>query len=193
MAICLNKISGDMLFDCNERPKKGIANSRAVIINYADIDKGTSTESGAQVTALTLKSGATGYKLQWYKDLGSANGEYKPNAEEVDGFGHNFLGRLAVTSAEFAERSKELREGRFVVVYETKFQGADQADAFKVLGWESGLELAELTTNTTENGGSILFTLSTKEGEYEDYPFNILYETDYDATANSFEALFSVV
>lgn len=190
---CINKLSGDILFNCDDKPKKGIAGSTAVLINYDDIDFGASTQTGATITNLALKAGTTGYKLEWYKELASASGQYTPNDEEIDGFGHSFLGRLTTTSAGNAEKARELSAGRFVIAYESKYQGVSQLEAFKVLGWEASLELSEMTTSTEENSGSILFTLTTKEGEYEDYPYSILLNTDYATTASDLEALFSAV
>lgn len=190
---CLNSLSGDIEFNCDDKPVRGLDAGKAIIINYSDIDFGTSTITGGSISNLALKSGATGYKLEWYKELASAASEFTPNQEDIDGFSHSFLGRLAVSSAMNAERAKELKEGRFIVVYESKYKGVDQAEAFKVLGWKAGLELAEMTSNTNENSGSILFTLSTKEGTYEDYPYNIFLETDYETSKTSFDALFSAV
>ena len=190
---CINKLSGDIPFNCDDKPKRGLAGGRAVLINFEDIDFGASTETGATITNLALKSGTTGYELEWYKELASASAEYAPNAEDIDGFTQSFLARLSTTSASSAEKSKELKGGRFVVVYESNYQGVDQLEAFKVLGWESGLELSEMTTNTNETSSSILFTLSTKEGSYEDFPYSILLETSYAATALSMIAKFAVV
>ena len=190
---CINKLSGDIQFSCDDKPKKGIANSKAVIINYEDVDFGASTVSGATISNLALKSGATGYQLSWYKELGSATGEAVIDPEQIDGFGHSFMGRLSTTSANNAERARELKAGKFVVVYESKYQGATQGDAFKVLGFENGLELAELTTSTVENSGSILFTLSTLDDEFESFPYQVLLDVDYTTTKADFDALFAVV
>lgn len=188
---CINKLSGDILFDCNDTPKKGIAGSRAVLVNYEDVDFGATTTSGATTSNFVLKAGATGYKLEWYKELASAGGTYTPNAEEIDGFAHSFLGRLTTSSANNAERARELKEGRFVVIYESKYQGVGQKEAYKILGLESGLELSEMNTSTNENSGSILFTLSTKESDYEQYPFGVLLNVDYATTSADVEALFA--
>lgn len=190
---CIDKLSGDIEFNCDDKPKRGIKSGKAVIINYEDIDFGASTVSGATVSNLALKSGASGYQLSWYKELGSASVEYTPNAEDFDGFTHSFLARLTTTSASNSERANELKAGRFVVVFESNYQGVDQAEAFKVLGWEAGLELSEMTMNTNENSSSILFTISTSENSYEDYPYSIFLETDYQTSKTSFDALFASV
>jgi len=189
---CIDKLSGDITFNCDDKPKRGIK-GKAVIVNYEDIDFGASTVSGATVSNLALKSGATGYQLSWYKELGSANIEYTPNSEDFDGFTHSFLARLTTTSASNSERANELKAGRFVVVFESNYQGVDQAESFKILGWEAGLELSEMTMNTNENSSSILFTISTSENSYEDYPYSIFLETDYATSKTSFDALFASV
>ncbi|MGD2113417.1 MAG: hypothetical protein PVG07_00080 [Acidobacteriota bacterium] len=190
---CANKVTADILFDCADAPKKGIDGGKAVLINWDDIDRAASTVNGSIVTDLVLKSGTSGISISWYKDLASANSSFAPNTEDVDGFLQNFLCRLATTTAEHAERANELKQGRFVVVYESKYKGVDLDDAFKVRGWDCGLKLSEMTENTLENSGSILFTLATEEGDVEQYPYNIFLETDYATSKASFDALFAVV
>lgn len=188
----INKLSGEMLFDATSRPVKGV-DGDAVLINFDDIDFSSTTISGASVSTLTLKAGATGYKLSWYKELASNNNTFTVNTEDIDGFSQSFLGRLSTTSADNAERAKELSQGRFVVVFETRFGGVDNADKIKVLGLDVGLELSELTNNTNENSGSILFTLATKEGTYEEHPFRIYSNTDYDTSKADLESAFTAV
>lgn len=190
---CDKNVTADLLFDCADVPKKGIANGQGVLINFEDIDLTASTIAGATITDLVLKSGKTGYSVQWYKDLASANSAFVPSTEDFDGHTHNFLTRLASSSALSAERARELGSGRFIMVYETKYKGTSNLDAFKVAGWENGLKLGEMTFNTLENSGAGLFTLSTEEGDVEPYPFNIFLETDYDTTKATFETLFATV
>ena len=47
--------------------------------------------------------------------------------------------------------------------------------------------------NSNENGGGLLFTLSTREGTVEKYPYNILLETSYATTKTAFDALFNPI
>lgn len=190
---CAKKVTSDILYDCLDVPKKGIDGGKAVLINVEDINKAGSTVAGATISDLVLKSGTTGISIEWYKDLASANSSFAPNTEDVDGFLHNFLARLATSSAEHAERANELKNGRFIMVYETKYKGVDDADAFKVAGWDNGLKLSELSFNTLENSSSLLFTLATEEGDVERYPYNVFLETDYATSKASFDALFAVV
>jgi len=189
---CNKKITNDILFDCTATGVSGIDNGTAVLINVTDIDLAATTVSGATISDLVLNAGSTGYKLEWYKQLASATSTFAPDAEAVDGFQHAFIGRMTAPTAESAERANELKNGRFIVVIETSFKGAGNADAFKVYGYETGLELSELTNSTAENAANLLFTLSTREGSYEQYPYAVFSETDYATSKAAFETLFAV-
>lgn len=191
MATCSPKVTADILYDCADSPKRGVDGGKAVLINWDDIDFAATTMNGAMVTDLVLKAGTTGFTVEWYKDLASANSSFSPNTEDIDGFLHNFLTRLATSTVENAERMNELKNGRFVMVYETRYKGVDNLDAFKVAGIESGLKLSEATFNTLENSGGTLFTLATEEGDYESYPYNVFLETDYATSKATFDSLFA--
>lgn len=187
------KLLEDLLYSCADKARQGIDGGNAVLINWEDIDFAGSTVDGAIITDLVLKAGLTGFAFQWYKDLASANSAYTPNTDAADGFTQSFLGRLATTTAEHAEVANILKNGRFVVVYESRYKGLLQEDAFKVRGFEVGLKLSELVENTLENSGSILFTLATEEGDSEEYPYQIFLETDYATSKATFDAKFATV
>lgn len=190
---CAKKVTDDLLFDCADAPKKGVDGGRAVLINFDDIDKAGSTVAGATISDLVLAAAASGFAVQWYKDLASANSAFTPSTEDVDGFTHNFLTRLANSSAANAERANELKQGRFIMVYETRYKGTANAEAFKVAGWDSGLKLSEMVFDTLTNSGALTYTLATEEGDVEQYPFNIFLETDYATSKATFDALFASV
>jgi len=188
---CNKKVTANLLFDCADAPKKGLSGNKAVIINYSDIDFTETTQSGATITALATVSGSAGFEIQWYKELASVATSFTPDAENVDGYAHSFLGRLSTTTAESAERANELKNGRFVVVVETEYKGVDQADAFKVFGIDSGLELSEMAGDSNANGGSLLFTLSTREGTVEKYPYSIFLDATYASSSLAYSSSFA--
>lgn len=190
MANCDPKVTTDLLFICADKPIKGLAGSKGVLINIADIDRSGSTEVKSIISDLVLLSGKTGYQVEWYKDLASGNSAFAPSTEDIDGFLHNFLSRLSNSSAENADRANELKNGRFVMVVETKYKGVDNAEAFKVYGWKNGMKLAEMVNSTAENSGASLYTLSTEEGDVEDYPYMIFLEVDYATSKATYDALF---
>ena len=186
---CNNGLSGGILHDCINTPVKGLDGSRAVIINYSDIDRLSSTVNGATITDLVVNG--TGYVVEWYRELGSTSSTYNLNNDDYDGFGHTFSARFSVPSAEASERLSELKSGRFVVVVETNYKGADNKDAFKVYGWNSGLTLSTSDVNSNENSHSIVFSLSTSDGYVEQYGYNIFFEAnDYATSKATFDTLY---
>ena len=187
---CDDKVSENMVFDCADAPKKGLDGGKGVLINWDDIDRSATTVVKETITDLVLLAGKTGFQVGWYKDLASANSSFAKNTEDVDGFLHNFLTRLANSSAASAARANELKNGRFIMVCETKYKGVANAEAFKVYGFESALRLGEMVNNTNENSGSTLYTLSTEEGDVERYPYMVFLEVDYATSKAAYDSLF---
>jgi len=191
MATCNKKITDDMLFDCSASGKAGVDSGFAVIINSEDLDLTGTSVSASTISDLILNSGTTGYKLEFYKQLINANGSYSPNAEAVDGFIHTVNLRMSTPSAESANRATEIKNGRFIVIIETTYKGVNNGDAFRVLGFENGLELSEMQTSTNENASNITFSLTTREGNYEQYIHHIFNETNYATSKAAFDSLFA--
>lgn len=187
---CLNKLTASIAHDCTPqgRAKAGLE-TKAVIINKEDIDVTALTVSGAAVTNLSLVSGATGYSIDWVKQLGSATAEFAANDSGIDTFTHGFACRIFGTDVAAAERARELKDGEFVIVVETKYKGTNNGAAFKVFGLESGLKMSESNYTSLENDGALLFTLSSVEGFGESYPFQVWSEGNYTANKSKFDAL----
>jgi hypothetical protein len=181
-----------MIFDCADKPKKGVDGGKAVAINWDDIDWAATTISGSTITDLVLKAGKSGFAVEWFGDLASANSAFAASDEDMSGYLHNFLTRIATSSAAGAERAAELSQGRFVFALETRYKGVDNLEAFKVMGIENGVKLTEMTWSTLENSGSLLYQVSTKEGDTETYPFNIFLEgASYAVSKATFDSLFA--
>ena len=190
---CNDQLTDNILRNCSYPPKRGLDGGKAVLINFDDIDWSATVKSNSVISDLVLFAGKTGFKIESYKDLMSSNSAYAPSTEDIDGFLHNFVGRLSVNDKDNAERATELKNGRFVVVYESRYKGENNESAFKVLGAENGLRLSEMIQNTAENSGSITFILSTLENDYEQYVYNTFFETDYATSKATYESLFAQV
>jgi hypothetical protein len=190
---CAPKLTADILFDCADRSKRGLDGGKAVIINFEDVDKAASTVAGAVISDLVTASGTSGFSAEWFKDLASVNSSYVPSTEDIDGFVHNFLCRIQNASADNAERARELTQGRFIIVVETRYKGTANAEAFKVFGWENGVKLSEMAYNTLENSGAITYTAATEDGDVEPFPFNVFLEIDYATSKATFDSLFATV
>jgi hypothetical protein len=189
---CIEKLTQNITYGCNTSypAQGGLDGGFAVLINRADIDVTSLTRSGATITNLSLKSGATGYEISFVKQLSNTGNEFTVN-DGLDTFTHSFIGRVYGQGATDAERIYELSKGEFVCVVETKWKGAGAADAFKVYGINNGLKMAEGSQTTLENDGSFLFTLSSVENFGEQYPYNVYLETDYTTTKTKVDNLFS--
>ena len=194
MANCdlFKKLTANIVYDCSPtgRAKAGLE-SKAVLINKSDLDLTALTQSGATITNLSLKAGKTGFSIDWIKQLGNTTSAFAVNDSSVDSFTHLFACRVFGQGANDAERIKELSEGEFVVVVESKWKGANNLGAFKVYGVESGLKMSEGNSTSLENDGSFVFTLSSLEGFGESYPWQVLLETSYVTTKAKFDDLFS--
>lgn len=190
---CINKLTANISYDCTSANRaKGGLETKAVLINTADIDLTALTMSGSTVTNLTLKSGATGHEIGWIKQLGNTASEFSVN-DGLDTFSHSFACRVFGQGAADAERIKELAEGEFVVVCETKYKGTASVDAYKVFGIENGMKMSEGSFTSLENDGSFLFTLSSVENFGESYPYRIFLETSHTASKTKFDNLFLAV
>lgn len=191
MSNCINKLTQNISYDCSTSHRaKGGLETKAVILNTADIDLASLTQSGATVTNLSLKAGATGYEIGWVKQLGSVTSEASIN-DGLDTFTHAFACRVFGQGAADAERIKELLEGEFVLVVETKYKGSNNVDAFKIFGLENGLKMSEGSFTSLENDGSFLFTLSSVENFGESYPWKVYLESNYTTTKAKFDNLFA--
>ena len=189
MADCTGKITADFVLDCDFLPVGGLT-TNAILINFDDIDRSTTTISGTNrllMTNLALKATKTGYLFTGVKQTNSKSYALVPKDTNVDKFSHTFKGSIFNPSVENKLQAANLALGsKYVVVIEQLWKGENNKDAFEVLGYQSGLILTELTNGSTENDNTILITLSSLDGyEEPSLPHNLL-ETDYATTATAF-------
>lgn len=191
---CEEKLAADIIKDCDNKPKGGIE-VNVVLINFEDIDKGASTLDGTNdliITSLATKSGTTGYSLEGVKQVNGASFEFVPKEETFDKYKHVFSGVILTPSAANKKSIANVASGgRYVVVIEKRWKGADQEEAFEVLGWDSGLSITSMVWNTKEADGAIKFELASTDGYEEDEMTRNLLETDYDTTLTAFNAKFA--
>lgn len=193
---CEDKLSADIVKDCDNKPIGGLEVS-AVLINFDDIDKTASTKSGTNdliITNLATKSATSGFLLEGIKQTNGASFELVKKEDTYDAFKHLFSGVVLTPSAAAKKSVAEIASGgRYVIVVEKKFKGASQADAFEVLGWDSGLVISTLIWNSKESDGVIKFELSSEDGYEEPEMTRNVLETDYATTKTAFDAKFATV
>lgn len=191
---CEEKLTADILKDCDNKPKGGIE-TNVVLINFEDVDKATSTLDPTNdliITSLATLSGTTGYSLEGIKQVNGASFELVKKEDAFDKYTHLFAGVILSPSAANKKLLAEIASGgRYIAVIEKKWKGADQADAFEVLGWDSGLEISTVVWNTKESDGVIKFELASAEGFEEDEMTRNVLETDYATTKTAFNNKFA--
>lgn len=190
---CTGALTADILFDCENTAVGGIEQN-VVLINQDDIDRATTTvdaDNRILLTNLQLKAGKTGYKLTGVKQSNGKAWELVKKENAPDKFKHTFSGVIFNPSADNKEQADSLSKGaKYVVVVEQKWKGEGNADAFEVLGLNSGLELTTMTNNSKENDNMIMFELSSADGYEEVTMPKTLLDGTYAATKTVFDNKF---
>ncbi|WP_202390746.1 hypothetical protein [Flavobacterium sp. Sd200] len=190
---CTGLLTNDILFDCANAPVGGIEQN-VVLINKEDIDITATTVSTAnklQITNLQLKPGKKGFKLTGVKQSNGKAWELVKKENAPDKFKHTFSGVIFTPSLENKEQADNLSQGgKYVVAIEQVWKGQGNADAFEVLGYNSGLELTTMTNSSKENDNMIMFELASADGFEETSMPKTLLHTDYATTKTVFDAAF---
>ena len=144
------------------------------------------------ITDLVLKAGATGYLLEGVKQTNGMNSEFIPGDDQtLDKHRHGIRGRVLTPSAANIEQANLLGKGEsYMAVVNRKYKGADSADAFLILGWDTGMHLSVMTINSNENDGAILLEMASKDGMLENDLPRVVLDTDYDTTLTAFNNKF---
>lgn len=193
--MCLTDvISASIVNDCDNLAIAGIE-ADVVIIPHKLFDKTSSTVNASNrmlLDALELLTvGDVGFKIEGVKQLNGFLSEFVPNEDSLDRWRHTFDGRIMTPNAANRLQASKLTKGEsYLVIVHRKYKGANNADAFLILGYDQGLEVTAMTENSRENDGAFLFTLASKDTRLEyDMPRNLLIG-DYAATLTAFGNLF---
>ena len=189
MALDCTKICGkvltDQLRDCNSTVVKGIEQS-ILVINRCDIDSYTvdKTDTTHKATAITLKTGSQGYLIQGVdgKSLFTASHALNSNDDAPDDWTHTIAMRGWNLSEENLIYIRSLGRGADLVAITLDKTAASDESKYKVYGLENGLKLGEYAQNTGENRGAFIYTLTSKEPDFETDPPLVWLEADTPAT-----------
>ncbi|WP_462250433.1 hypothetical protein [Ekhidna sp.] len=190
---CTEKIAADILRDCdNNPPVKGLEQN-LLIINWEDLAKsGISLDASNPkelIDGLTLNSGTSGFLfegIQSKQNIKHAN-EFVTNENTQNGLRH-ILPELIWADNSKAGRAElnKMKNGRFYIISERLWKGADSADAFLFYGYLIGLEMVIVSDESNENDGLPVVTFQTPEGFYEPNVPHLLLDTDYATTKTAF-------
>ena len=189
---CEELLAADILKNCDEAPVAGLE-VNILLFNKLQIDYSSITYSGTNdllVTNFQLLSGNTGYLLEGVKQSNSVSSELVIK-DFGNAYKHLVAGAILEPSVENMKSLENIMSGGdFVAIVERKWKGVDDADAFIILGLDSGLTASSSTWNSKENDGVELFEIASADGYEEPKKPRVLLETDYATTLVAFAAKF---
>lgn len=136
--------------------------ARVILINYSDVDKSKSVVTDNVISSLILKTGATGYEVDSLPNatVGSDTinaGTYLKTHQ------HNVVVRIFKKSEAAKKFVNGLTNARVIAIVENNDTGDKGDTKYEVYGWDSGLELTEITV-TTEMTDGVAYQVTLANG-----------------------------
>jgi hypothetical protein len=162
MGDCSKITAGLLAASCGKQAVAG-TNPRVILLNYADVDRTLSVESGGLITSIVLQANAKGYEFTSLDNSAVGTATYNKGTY----FG-NFQHDLALRVFSKSESAKlfinSLNGARVVAIVENKEAGDGGSVKHEAYGWDAGLELNE-ATGTTELADGVVYELTIGSGE----------------------------
>lgn len=136
--------------------------ARVILISYSDADKSKSVVTDNVISSLILKAGATGYEVDSLPNatVGSDTinaGTYLKTHQ------HNVVVRIFKKSEAAKKFVNGLTNARVIAIVENNDTGDGGDTKYEVYGWDSGLELTEITV-TTEMADGVAYQVTLANG-----------------------------
>lgn len=163
--------------------------ARVILISYSDVDKSKSVVTDNVISSLILKAGATGYEVDSLPNatVGSDTinaGTYLKTHQ------HNVVVRIFKKSEAAKKFVNGLTNARVIAIVENNDTGDNGDTKYEVYGWDSGLELTEITV-TTEMTDGVAYQVTLANGtiaQEGSLPIS-LFNTDEETTDLMVEGL----
>lgn len=136
--------------------------ARVILLSYSDVDKSKSVVTDNVISSLILKAGATGYEVDSLPNatVGSDTinaGTYLKTHQ------HNVVVRIFKKSEAAKKFMNGLTNARVIAIVENNDTGDNGDTKYEVYGWDSGLELTEITV-TTEMTDGVAYQVTLANG-----------------------------
>lgn len=136
--------------------------ARVILLSYSDVDKSKSVVTDNIISSLILKAGATGYEVDSLPNatVGSDTinaGTYLKTHQ------HNVVVRIFKKSEAAKKFVNGLTNARVIAIVENNDTGDKGDTKYEVYGWDSGLELTEITV-TTEMTDGVAYQVTLANG-----------------------------
>lgn len=156
--------------------------ARVILLSYSDVDKSKSVVTDNVISSLILKAGATGYEVDSLPNatVGSDTinaGTYLKTHQ------HNVVVRIFKKSEAAKKFVNGLTNARVIAIVENNDTGDKGDTKYEVYGWDSGLELTEITV-TTEMTDGVAYQVTLANGtiaQESSLPMS-LFDTDQATT-----------
>lgn len=190
--LCDFKLAQDIAGSCDNPQVAGLKNT-GYLINYDDIDWDSlakDSENSNIVETLMLKSGKRAYKVVvpgntpfTGTQAALATGTYRNKFTKTASI-------VVLDSGPDVSKNviDQLANGRFVFIFENKYQGADKKNTFEIYGLEQGLSATEMTNEkySEETDGGWAVTLEETGAPTSGL---FLYKTSIQVTRAALESL----
>lgn len=170
---------------------------RVILMSYSDIDKAASTfvagtapcADNRVLETIVLKDGAKAYEVD-----SLPNATVGEDTINVNTYNRTHQHNLTIRIFKKSEAAKcfvnQLTNARVVAIVENNDHGDDGDTKYEVYGWDSGLELNDLTVSTEmADGVAYLFTLGSGTLAQEGSLPISFFNTDEATTDTAIEAL----
>lgn len=136
--------------------------ARVILLSYSDVDKSKSVVTDNVISSLILKADATGYEVDSLPNatVGSDTinaGTYLKTHQ------HNVVVRIFKKSEAAKKFVNGLTNARVIAIVENNDTGDNGDTKYEVYGWDSGLELTEITV-TTEMTDGVAYQVTLANG-----------------------------
>lgn len=189
MALDCSKIkTGFTMEECGTPALAGTA-PRVLLVSYTDVNKALSTITDSVISVLVLKAGAKAYEVD-----SLPNATVGEDTVNVGTYNRTHQHNLTVRIFKKSEAAKKFVNGltssRVVAIVENNDRGDNGDTKYEVYGWDSGLELNDLTVSTEmADGVAYLFTLGSGTVAQEGSLPKSFFNTDEATTDAAVEAL----
>lgn len=136
--------------------------ARVILLSYSEVDKSKSVVTDNVISSLILKAGATGYEVDSLpnatvgSDTINAGTYFKTHQ-------HNVVVRIFKKSEAAKKFVNGLTNARVIAIVENNDTGDNGDSKYEVYGWDSGLELTEITV-TTEMTDGVAYQVTLANG-----------------------------
>lgn len=162
---CISKVSSAIAYDCDGGDVGLIS---ALLINKEDISSFTiDSASNSIVSALTLKEGATAYKIDTVKRVLTTTEALKVNEGAPNAYTHSatVVVTAPVASTLLRNLINPMANGSFVLLTKALKPSASgfTYDTVRPFGLYFGMSATAIDRNSHENGGWYTITMATPE------------------------------